>query len=89
MSNKDTFPGSLHVQWEAADHVLRETLVLAAGWVESRERENGCLSRPCHAKKKKKEKAVVLKIIFSTILQYAKPALCTLRNTDIVKENDK
>lgn len=44
VSNKDTFPGSPHVQWEAADHVLRETLVLAAGRVESQEHENGCLS---------------------------------------------
>lgn len=42
VSNKDTFPGSLHVQWEAVDHV-RDSVMEAAGRGESQEQENGCM----------------------------------------------
>lgn len=53
VSNKDTFPGSSHVQREAADHVQESEMSAAVPGKGVRGRENGCLSGPCLTKEQR------------------------------------
>lgn len=100
MSNKDTFPGSLHVRWGAVDHV-RDSVMSALGRKSGPRKcvlvKSVCrkqiktLQKQAYNKLLKKENNRLMQNDPLSYLNKANclPALCTLHGAETIKRNAK